>query len=131
MFQVSRILAIGMVIFVCINLLTDQRVMILDENIIQRCFMQILVLISFLAISILYEKKRKVFSTGYIFLLINVFINGTLCPCYFTGSRLDSNTRDGVVQPPDFYDIYLIVYFLIILIVGVQIGNRTPLYLLG
>lgn len=121
MFQVSRILAIGMVIFVCINLLTDQRVMILDENIIQRCFMQILVLISFLAISILYEKKRKVFSTGYIFLLINVFINGTLCPCYFTGSRLDSNTRDGVVQPPDFYDIYLIVYFLIILIVGVYL----------
>ena len=117
MFQVSRFLAVGVVIFVCFNLLLDERVMAMDKNIIRRCFMQILVLLVFLLVSVLYEKKRKVFSTGYIFLLINVFINGTVCPCYFTESRLDANTRDGVIQPPDFFDIYLVVYFLTMLIV--------------
>lgn len=117
MFQISRILAIGMVIFVCCNLLLDKRVMILDDNIIGRLFMEILVLLVFLVISYLYEKKRKVFSTGYIFLLVNVFINGTVCPCYFTESRFDQSTRDGVVQPPDFFSIYMAVYFLIMLVV--------------
>lgn len=117
MFQVSRLLTIGMTVFVCLNLLTDQKVIMQDGDIIERCFMQILVLVVFWCISVLYEKKRKVFSTGYIFLLINVFTNGTICPCYFTESRLDAGTREGVIQPPDFYSLYLWVYFLIMLAV--------------
>ena len=88
MFQISRVLMIILTIGVCLTLLLDGRVMILDKHIYTRCVLQILSLIMFLIISVLYEKKRKVFSTGYIFLMINVFINGTICPCYYTNSRL-------------------------------------------
>lgn len=121
MFQVSRLLAIGMTVFVCLNLLLDTKVMMMDDNIIGRCFMQILVLVVFWIVSVLYERKRKIFSTGYVFLLINVFINGTICPCYFTESRLDAGTREGVIQPPDFYSLYLTVYFLIMLVVWIYL----------
>lgn len=117
MFQVTRLMAIGMVIFVTANLLSDQKVMALDGDIISRCFMAVLATVVFLFISVLYEKKRSVFSPGYIFLLVNVFINGIICPCYFTESRLDAGTRDGVIQPQDFFELYLVVYFLTMLVV--------------
>lgn len=121
MFQVSRLMAVGVVIFVCLNLLSDQKVMVLDGDIISRCFMAILAVIVFLFISVIYEKKRSVFSPGYLFLMINVFINGIVCPCYFTESRLDERTRDGVIQPQDFWELYLIVYFLTMLVVFVYL----------
>ena len=34
------------------------------------------------------RKKRKIFSVGYLFLLINVFIDGVYARGYFTDSRL-------------------------------------------
>lgn len=117
MFQVSRLMAIGMVIFVCCNLLMDQKVIMLDGDILSRCFMAILATVTFWIISVLYEKKRKVFSPGYIFLMVNVFINGLICPCYFTGSRMDAGTREGVIQPQDFWELYLVIYFLTMLVV--------------
>lgn len=117
MFQVSRLMAIGAVIFVTCNLLMDQKVMMLDGDILTRCFMAILATVIFWIVSVLYEKKRKVFSTGYIMLMINVFINGIICPCYFTGSRLDEGTRPGVIQPQDFWELYLVVYFLTMAVV--------------
>lgn len=117
MFQVSRLMAIGMVIFVTCNLLMDQKVMMLDGDIITRCFMAFLATVTFWIISVLYEKKRNVFSPGYIMLMVNVFINGIICPCYFTGSRLDEGTRTGVIQPQDFWELYLVVYFLTMAVV--------------
>ena len=117
MFQVSRLMVIGIVIFVCCNLLMDQKVMMLDGDIISRCFMLVLAGVTFWIISVLYEKKKKVFSPGYLMLLVNVFINGIACPCYLTGSRLDEGTRDGVIQPQDFWSLYLTVYFLIMFVV--------------
>ena len=53
---------------------------------------------AFLAVSVLYEKKRKIFSVGYLFLLLNVFIDGALCPGYFTDSRLREMEREGVQE---------------------------------
>ena len=44
MFQVSRLMAIGMVIFVTCNLLLDQKVMMLDGDIVTRCFLKIILL---------------------------------------------------------------------------------------
>lgn len=117
MFQVSRLMVIGIVIFVCCNLLMDQKVMMLDGDIISRCFMLLLAGVTFWLISVLYEKKKKVFSPGYLMLLVNVFINGIVCPCYLTGSRLDEGTREGVIQPQDFWSLYLTVYFLIMFVV--------------
>lgn len=117
MFQVSRLMAIGMVIFVTCNLLMDQKVMMLDGDIIARCFMAILATVTFWIVSVLYEKKRNVFSPGYIMLMVNVFINGIICPCYFTGSRLDEGTRTGVIQPQDFWELYVTVYFLTMAVV--------------
>lgn len=112
MFQVSRIMAIGIVIFVCCNLLTDQKVVMQDGDVISRCFIAILATVLFWIISVLYEKKRNVFSPGYIMLFVNVFINGIICPCYFTESRLDAGTRTGVIQPQDFFELYTVIYFL-------------------
>ena len=71
MFQVSRIGMIVMVAFVCFGLISDEKILLLDENIYQRCLIQALSLAMFLIISHLYENKRKMFSTGYIFLLVN------------------------------------------------------------
>ena len=121
MFQVSRLMAIGMVIFVSCNLLMDQKVMMLDGDIISRCFMAVLATVVFWIVSVLYEKKRNVFSPGYIMLMVNVFINGIICPCYFTGSRLDEGTRDGVIQPQDFWELYVIIYFLTMAVVFVYL----------
>lgn len=117
MFQVSRLMAIGMVIFVTCNLLTDQKVMMLDGDILMRCFVAVLATTLFWVISVLYERKRNIFSPGYIMLMINVFINGIICPCYFTGSRLDEGTREGVIQPQDFWELYVTVYFLTMAVV--------------
>lgn len=117
MFQVTRLMAIGAVIFVTCNLLMDQKVMVLDGDIITRCFFAMLATVVFWIVSVLYEKKRNVFSPGYIMLMINVFINGIICPCYFTESRLDERTRDGVIQPQDFWTLYVIVYFLTMAVV--------------
>lgn len=117
MFQVTRIGMIGVVIFICLNLLLDKKVMVADGNIWGRCAWLLLALAVFLVVSFLYEKKRNVFSVGYLFLLINVFINGVICPCYFTDSRLREMERDGVSEPQDFYSLYLIIYFIIMAIV--------------
>ena len=126
MFQVTRLMAIGAVIFVTCNLLLDQKVMMLDGDIITRCFFAILATVTFWITSVLYEKKRKVFSTGYIMLMINVFINGIICPCYFTGSRLDEGTRPGVIQPQDFWEIYVAVYFLTMAVVVLYLLYVKP-----
>lgn len=108
---------IGVWIFVCASLLTDQKVMMLDGDILTRCFMAFLATVTFWIVSVLYEKKRKVFSPGYVFLMVNVFINGLMCPCYFTESRMDAGTREGVIQPQDFWELYLVIYFLTMLVV--------------
>ena len=126
MFQVTRLLAIGAVIFVTCNLLMDQKVMMLDGDIITRCFFAILATVTFWIVSVLYEKKRNVFSPGYVMLLINVFINGIICPCYFTGSRLDEGTRPGVIQPQDFWELYVIVYFLTMAVVFLYLVYIKP-----
>ena len=76
-----------------------------------------LALFMFLTVSILYERKRKVFSVGYLFLLINTFINGVVCPCYFTDTRLREMERPGVQEPQDFYLLYILIYFLIMFLV--------------
>jgi hypothetical protein len=117
MFQVTRVGMIGIVIFICANLLLDKKVMVADNNIWARCGMLWLALFVFLAVSVLYERKRRVFSVGYLFLLVNVFINGVLCPCYFTDSRLREMERDGVTEPQDFYTLYLLIYFIIMALV--------------
>ena len=121
MFQVSRLMVIGMLIFVCCNLLLDDKVMMLDGDIISRCFVAFLATVTFWIISVLYEKKRNVFSPGYVFLMVNVFINGLICPCYFTGSRMDEGTREGVIQPQDFWGLYVAIYFLTMLLVWIYL----------
>ena len=117
MFQVTRIGMIGIVIVICANLLLDKKVMIADNNIWGRCGLLWLALFMFLAVSVLYERKRKVFSVGYLFLQINVFINGVICPCYFTDSRLREMEREGVQEPQDYYLLYILIYFIIMAIV--------------
>lgn len=64
-----------------------------------------------------YEKKRKIFSVGYLFILINVFIDGVLCPGYFTDSRLREMEREGVQEPQDFFLLYVGVYFIIMAVI--------------
>lgn len=117
MFQVTRIGMIGVVIFICANLLLDKKVMAADNNIWGRCGLLWLSLLVFLIVSVLYERKRKVFSVGYLFLLINAFIDGVVCPCYFTDSRLREMEREGVMEPQDFFSLYLVIYFLFMAIV--------------
>ena len=87
MFQVTRAGMVAVTIFICLNLLLDKKVMVGDGHIWERCAWLLISLVAFLAVSVLYEKKRKIFSVGYLFLLINVFIDGVLCPGYFTDSR--------------------------------------------
>lgn len=117
MFQVSRVLMVLITFGVILSLLLDQRVMILNTHIYQRCLLQLFALVIFLLASYLYEKKRKVFSTGYLFLMINVFINGTVCPCYYTNNRLLAMEREGYDMPIDYFPIYMAVYFILMTIV--------------
>ena len=97
MFQVTRAGMVAVTIFICLNLLLDKKVMVGDEHIWERCALLLISLVVFLAVSVLYEKKRKIFSVGYLFLLINVFIDGVLCPGYFTDSRLREMEIRGFV----------------------------------
>jgi len=130
MFQVSRIALVLITFGVMVSLLMDEKVMLLNENIYERCFWQFACLVLFLWVSCLYEKKRKVFSTGYIFLLINVYLNYTICPCFYTWDRLlakeyvifeGMGVRWVYQTPGDHYDIYLKVYFLLMLAVLVYL----------
>ncbi|MBR2403926.1 MAG: hypothetical protein IKB01_14410 [Lachnospiraceae bacterium] len=126
MFQVSRLALVLITFGVCLSLILDEETMALNEYIYERCIIQILGLALFLWISQLYEKKRKVFSTGYIFLLINVFINNTICPCYYTNDRLlakeyiiheEGDLRIVYQIPSDRYSIYMQVYFILMAII--------------
>ena len=83
-----RVLILNLILTLCLNLLLDKKVMVGDGHIWERCAWLLISLVAFLAVSVLYEKKRKIFSVGYLFLLINVFIDGVLCPGYFTGSNI-------------------------------------------
>ena len=98
MFQVTRVGMMGVTIFICLNLLLDKKVMLADSNVWERCGLLLFSLLMFVIVSILYERKRRVFSAGYLFILINVFIDGILCPGYFTDSRLREMEREGVQE---------------------------------
>ena len=111
MFQVTRAGMVAVTIFICLNLLLDKKVMVGDGHIWERCAWLLISLVAFLAVSVLYEKKRKIFSVGYLFILINVFIDGVLCPGYFTDSRLREMEREGVQEPQDFFLLYLGVFY--------------------
>ena len=117
MFQVTRAGMVAVTIFICLNLLLDKKVMVGDGHIWERCAWLLISLVAFLAVSVLYEKKRKIFSVGYLFILINVFIDGVLCPGYFTDSRLREMEREGVQEPQDFFLLYLGVYFIIMAVI--------------
>ena len=117
MFQVTRAGMIGVTLFICLNLLLDKKVMIGDGHIWERCALLLTALAIFFAVSVLYERKRKVFSAGYLFLLINVFIDGILCPGYFTDSRLREMEREGVQEPQDFFMLYFAIYLAIMAVV--------------
>lgn len=117
MFQVTRIGMIGVVIFICANLLSDKKVMVADNPIWTRLGLLWLALFVFLTVSVLYERKRRVFSVGYLFLLINVFLNGVVGPCYFTDSRLREMELAGTHEPQDYYTLYIRIYFLIMVAV--------------
>lgn len=121
MFQISRILMIALTVGVCLTLLLDGRVMILDRHIYTRCMFEVASLVLFLIISRLYEKKRKIFSTGYLFLMINAFINGTICPCYYTDSRLLRDERENYYMPNDHFMIYMKVYFILMTVILVYL----------
>ena len=117
MFQVTRAGMVAVTIFICLNLLLDKKVMVGDGHIWERCALLLISLVVFLAVSVFYEKKRKIFSVGYLFILINVFIDGVLCPGYFTDSRLREMEREGVQEPQDFFLLYLGVYFIIMAVI--------------
>ena len=117
MFQVTRAGMVAVTIFICLNLLLDKKVMVGDGHIWERCALLLISLVVFLAVSVFYEKKRKIFSVGYLFLLINVFIDGVLCPGYFTDSRLREMEREGVQEPQDFFLLYVGVYFIIMAVI--------------
>ena len=117
LFQVSRITMIGVVLFVCLNLLLDKKVMLVDKNIYGRCVWLIISLIVFLLASVLYEKKRNIFSVGYLFIMVNVFVNGVIFLCYFTDSRLLAMVRPGGSEPQDFFKLYLVIYFIIMALI--------------
>ena len=113
MFQVTRVGMMGVTIFICLNLLLDKKVMLADSNVWERCGLLLFSLLMFVIVSILYERKRRVFSAGYLFILINVFIDGILCPGYFTDSRLREMEREGVQEPQDFFLLYLTIYLIL------------------
>ena len=113
MFQVTRVGMMGVTIFICLNLLLDKKVMLADSNVWERCGLLLFSLLVFVIVSILYERKRRVFSAGYLFILINVFIDGILCPGYFTDSRLREMEREGVQEPQDFFLLYLTIYLIL------------------
>ena len=117
MFQVTRVGMMGVTIFICLNLLLDKKVMLADSNVWKRCGLLLFSLLVFVIVSILYERKRRVFSAGYLFILINVFIDGILCPGYFTDSRLREMEREGVQEPQDFFLLYLGVYCIIMAVI--------------
>ena len=113
MFQVTRVIMAGVTIFICLNLLLDKKVMAAETHIWERCGLLLLAYAMFFIVSVLYERKRKVFSVGYLFILINVFIDGVLCPGYFTDGRLREMEREGVQEPQDFFMLYIGIYFCI------------------
>ena len=53
--------------------------------------------------------------------MINAFINGTICPCYYTDSRLLRDERDNYYMPNDHFMIYMKVYFILMSIILVYL----------
>lgn len=117
MFQLSRVLLTIVSLAVCATLYFDERVTLQDPHIYRRIAIELAGLALFLAVSFLYEKKRKMFSTGYLFIAIVIFVDDLICPGYYTASRFLRMERDYYNMPNDHFEIYAIVYFIVMLLI--------------
>ena len=121
MFQISRIVAVLATVFIAVGLLSDPKIYLLDGDMTMRCVWQTLCLVYFLIVSRLYEKKIKIFSVGYLFIFVNVFIIGSLGPFYFTDSRLLADAGGGAQMPRDYFNLYMIIYFSVMTVIFVYL----------
>lgn len=118
LFRLSRVaalvLGIGMMAYM------------IEKRYYERMVAEAIMLFVFLGVSILYEKKRKLFSTGYIFLFIVFFITYNLFPCYFIKENLVllQYKKVGERVPSDQFFLYFIVYISCMCIIAVLLSLK-------
>ena len=81
-----------------------------------------ILIIEFIFISFLYEKKRIIFTCGYLYLFIIGFVNFSLAPLYYDTSQLAEDSLRYIGIPNDHFSLYFTVCFVFWLCIGIFVA---------
>ncbi len=105
-YKLSRELAVIITIVISCMLWTQSEFI--------RLFMNLVLSLCFLFVSMLYEKKWGTITPGYVFLFVIMFIDNTVCAAYYTDQTTAKLTSKWL---GDYYLLYFFVTLIVFLVV--------------
>lgn len=109
LYKISRWIAV--IMFAAISSL------MVKQNEWVRIVLEGVLLTEFLAVSVLYEKRRKWITVGYMYMYIIMFIVYCICPFYYNGAQLEREKKRYIGVPQDYFSLYFLVVSIALLCV--------------
>ena len=121
LFRISRVVALllgfGMIIY------------LMEKAYYLRAFIECIMVLTFIGVSFLYERKRKIFSTGYLFLFLVFFITYNLAPCYYIEENILQRKKLEIQVPSDQFFLYVTIYMICMVIIVVELMMKKTVKL--
>ena len=85
----------------------------------------------FLYITRLYEKKYKIFTVGYLFLFLVMYVTNTFLACYYDAKTIElcNEVLTYAFWIGDFYNIYVIVDSICFVLIALYLISKKPIKL--
>lgn len=118
-YKISRIMAVFMFCFITLRLVS--------QNEFVRVILNSFLYLIFVFVSLLYEKKRKYMTVGYVFIYIILFMDNTICAAYYTKETIYNLHGKKGFFPSGYYGIYfgaVLVCYLVIILYLIEKRNR-------
>ncbi len=121
LFRISRVVALllgfGMIIY------------LMEKAYYLRAFIECIMVLTFIGVSFLYERKRKIFSTGYLFVFLVFFITYNLAPCYYIKENILQRKKLEIQVPSDQFFLYVTIYMICMVIIVVELMMKKTVKL--
>lgn len=121
LFRISRVVALllgfGMIIY------------LMEKAYYLRAFIECIMVLTFIGVSFLYERKRKIFSTGYLFVFLVFFITYNLAPCYYIEENILQRKKLEIQVPSDQFFLYVTIYMICMVIIVVELMMKKTVKL--
>lgn len=121
LFRISRVVALllgfGMIIY------------LMEKAYYLRAFIECIMVLTFIGVSFLYERKRKIFSTGYLFVFLVFFITYNLAPYYYIKENILQRKKLEIQVPSDQFFLYVTIYMICMVIIVVELMMKKTVKL--